>query len=58
LKLIRLRGIGRIRARSLYGIGFTDLNKIANASETQLSAVSNIGPTIAKNIKEQLRNKN
>jgi DNA integrity scanning protein DisA with diadenylate cyclase activity len=42
----------------LYGIGFTDLTEIANASEAQLSAVSNIGPTIAKNIKEQLQNKN
>jgi helicase len=58
LKLIRLKGIGRVRARSLYGIGFTDLTEIANASEAQLSAVSNIGPTIAKNIKEQLQNKN
>ena len=58
LKLIRLKGIGRVRARSLYGIGFTDLTDIANASEAQLSAVSNIGPTIAKNIKEQLQNKN
>ena len=57
LKLIRLKGIGRVRARSLYGIGFTDLTEIANASEA-LSAVSNIGPTIAKNIKEQLQNKN
>ena len=58
LKLVRLKGIGRVRARSLYGIGFTDLAEIANASEAQLSAVSNIGPTIAKNIKEQLQNKN
>ncbi|MGA8106253.1 MAG: DEAD/DEAH box helicase [Nitrososphaeraceae archaeon] len=58
LKLIRLKGIGRVRARSLYGIGFTDLTEIANASEAQLSAVSDIGPTIAKNIKEQLQNKN
>jgi helicase len=58
LKLIRLKGIGRVRARSLYGTGFTDLTEIANASEAQLSAVSNVGPTIAKNIKEQLQNKN
>jgi helicase len=58
LKLVRLKGIGRVRARSLYGTGFTDLTEIANASEAQLSAVSNIGPTIAKNIKEQLQNKN
>ena len=58
MKLIRLKGIGRVRARSLYSVGFTDLTEIANASEAQLSAVSNIGPTIAKNIKEQLQNKN
>jgi helicase len=58
LKLVRLKGIGRVRARSLYGTGFTNLTDIANATEAQLSAVSNIGPTIAKNIKEQLQNKN
>src|SRR5919108_2607810 len=58
LSLVRLKGIGRIRARSLYNAGFTDLSKIANTSEAQLSAVSNIGPTIAKAIKEQIRNKN
>ena len=58
LALIRLKGIGRVRARSLYEAGFTDLSKIANASEAHLSAVSNIGPTIAKTIKEQMQNKN
>lgn len=58
LSLVRLKGIGRIRARSLYKAGFTDLSKFANASEAHLSAVSNIGPTIAKAIKEQMRNKN
>jgi helicase len=58
LPLVRLKGIGRIRARSLYKAGFTDLSKIANTSEAHLSAVSNIGPTIAKAIKEQIQNKN
>jgi helicase len=53
-----LKGIGRVRARSLYDTGFTDLVKLANASEARLSSVSNIGPTIAKNIKEQLQKKN
>ena len=55
---VRLKGIGRVRARSLYRAGFTDLINIANASEEQLSAVSNIGPIIAKTVKEQLKNKN
>jgi helicase len=58
LNLVGLKGIGRVRARSLYDTGFTELAKIANASEVQLSSVSNIGPTIAKNIKEQLQNRN
>jgi ERCC4-type nuclease len=39
----------------LYDTGFTDLAKIANASEARLSSVSNMGPTTAKNIKEQLQ---
>jgi helicase len=58
LNLVGLKGIGRVRARSLYDTGFTGLAKIANASEVQLSSVSSIGPTIAKNIKEQLGNRN
>ena len=58
LALIRLKGIGRVRARSLYEAGFTDLSKIANASEAHLYAVSNIVPTIAKSIKVQIQNKN
>jgi helicase len=57
LALVRLKGIGRVRARSLYRAGFTGLINIANASEEQLSAVSNIGPIIAKTVKEQLKNK-
>jgi helicase len=55
LNLVGLKGIGRVRARSLYDTGFTDLAKIANASEARLSSVSNIGLTTAKNIKEQLQ---
>ncbi len=57
LALVGLKGIGRIRGRSLYMAGFTDLSKIANSSDARLSDVSNIGPTIAKTIKEQLQNK-
>jgi helicase len=58
LSLVKLKGIGRVRARSLYGAGLTDLSKIANASEVQLSAISNIGALTAKTIKDQLGNKN
>ena len=58
LALVRLKGIGRVRARSLYAAGLSDPSKIANATETRLAAVSNIGPGIAKAIKEQLQTKN
>jgi helicase len=58
LSLVKLKGIGRVRARSLYGAGLTDFSKIANASEAQLSAISNIGTLTAKTIKDQLGNKN
>src|ERR687898_564014 len=58
LALVRLKGIGRVRARSLYAAGLSDPSKIANATDTRLAAVSNIGPGIAKAIKEQLQTKN
>ena len=57
LALVRLKGIGRVRARSLFAAGFSDPKKIANAADAQLSAISNIGPGIAKSIKEQLQTK-
>ena len=58
LALVRLKGIGRVRARSLFAAGFSDPTKIAKAADAQLSAISNIGPGIAKSIKEQLQTKN
>ena len=58
LALVRLKGIGRVRARSLFAAGFSDPKKIVNAADAQLSAISNIGPGIAKSIKEQLQTKN
>lgn len=57
LDLVRLKGIGRVRARSLFTAGFSDTSKIANTAETHLAAVSNIGAGVAKSIKEQLRTK-
>jgi helicase len=55
LALVRLKGIGRVRARSLFTAGFSDTSKILTAAESHLSAVSNIGPGVAKSIKEQLQ---
>ncbi len=53
--LVRLKGIGRVRARALYDAGFLDLKTVAEAPEAKLSSVSKIGPNLAKRLKEQLK---
>ena len=57
ISLVRLNGIGRVRARSLYDAGFFDLKRIGDAQERTLAGVSKIGPSLAKRLKEQLKNK-
>ncbi len=57
LPLVALEGIGRVRARALYNAGFTDVVKIAKASQTKLASVPKIGPTMAENLRQQVKNK-
>jgi helicase len=57
LPLVTLKGIGRVRARSLYEAGLRDIAEIADTPETKLSVISNIGPMLARRLKEQLKNK-
>lgn len=54
LPLLKLRGVGRVRARALHKAGFTSLQALREAELPALVQVSGIGPTIAKNIKYQL----
>ncbi len=54
LPLIKLKDIGRIRARALYNAGFSDIQLLKSAPESTISNVSKIGPSIAKKIKRQL----
>jgi len=54
LDLVRLRGVGRVRARSLYNKGFTSVDKISQADVRSLAAVIGIGDTLARKIKEQV----
>ncbi|MEM4312136.1 MAG: DEAD/DEAH box helicase [Nitrososphaerales archaeon] len=54
LSLASLKGIGRIRARILYNAGYTSLEKLAKASEKELSNLPKIGSALAKKIIEQL----
>ena len=55
LPLIKLEGVGRIRARALYNAGFVDIKTLKSTPESTLSSISKIGPSIAKKIKKQLR---
>jgi helicase len=55
LPLVVLEGIGRVKARTLYNAGFTDVPKIAKASQAKLASVSKIGPTVAEKLKHQLK---
>ncbi|MEM2907984.1 MAG: ATP-dependent DNA helicase [Candidatus Hadarchaeales archaeon] len=54
LELIELRGIGRVRGRSLYKAGYRGLADIRKADVKELAQVPHIGPEIAKSIKQQL----
>ena len=54
LDLISLKGIGRIRARSLYTAGYTGIAKLRDASTREIASVRTIGPRIAKRIKKQI----
>ncbi|RLG07154.1 MAG: hypothetical protein DRN59_01730, partial [Thaumarchaeota archaeon] len=54
LPLVRLRGVGRVRARALYQAGYTSIEKLKAASPEELMRIPGIGPSIIKQIKEQL----
>ncbi|MEM4562537.1 MAG: DEAD/DEAH box helicase [Thermofilum sp.] len=54
LELVSLKGVGRVRARSLYNHGYRSILDLLNASVDDLARVPGIGPTLAKSIKAQL----
>jgi helicase len=54
LTLVRLKGIGRVRAHVLYNSGFTTHSKLKRADLNRLTALPLIGPRLAKTIKEQV----
>jgi len=55
--LVRLQGVGRVRARSLYNVGLKEIKDLKKASVTELMSVPLIGPAVAKKIKEQVGGK-
>jgi len=53
LQLVRLKGIGRVRARVLYNAGLKNLGDLKLAPFEKLTNLPMIGPKLAKSIKEQ-----
>ncbi len=58
LELVQLKGIGRVRARSLYRKGFKKWADLKFTTVEELSKVPAIGPALAKDILDQIRGRN
>jgi helicase len=54
LELVKLRGLGRVRARALYSRGIKNLEDLRNTSYDRLKQIPTIGESVARSIKDQL----
>jgi helicase len=54
IPLTKLEGVGRVRARSLFGAGYSTMDKLSQAPLEKLASVPKIGPAVAAQIKKQL----
>ena len=54
LDLVKLRGIGRVRARALFDRGCRTIEDLRNTSYDRLKQMPTIGEAVAKSIKDQL----
>jgi helicase len=54
LPLVRLKGIGRVRAKVLYDSGYTSIALLKRVDIRRLVELPLIGPRLAQNIKEQV----
>ncbi len=55
LDLVKVKGIGRVRARILYKHGIKNLDDLSKIPVNKLAEIDKIGSTIADNIKAELR---
>ncbi len=53
LPLVKLKGVGRVRARVLYNSGLKSISDLKKAPLEKLTTLPLIGPRLAKSIKEQ-----
>jgi helicase len=54
LDLVRLRGVGRARARSLYNHGMRSVDSLRDVDVVKLARIPKIGDALAKNLKDQV----
>ncbi|MEM3832025.1 MAG: DEAD/DEAH box helicase [Thermoprotei archaeon] len=52
LELVRMPGIGRVKARLLYNYGFTSLEKLASAKDSEILKIPGIGPETLRSIRK------
>ncbi len=55
LELVKIKGVGRIRARKLFKYGIKNLDDLSAIPVKKLAEIDKIGSTLADNIKSQLR---
>ena len=55
LELVKIKGVGRIRARKLFKHGIKNLDDLSAIPVKKLAEIDKIGSTLADNIKSQLR---
>ena len=53
--MVRVKGIGRVRARILYKHNIKNLDDLAKIPVSKLAEIDKIGLTIANNIKAELK---
>ncbi len=54
LDLVKLKGVGRVRARALYSEGFTTINSLRRVPVERIAHIKGIGKVVAETIKQQL----
>ncbi len=55
IDLVKVKGIGRVRARTLYKNGIKTLDELVSIPVEKLAKIDKIGPAIAENIKIHLK---
>jgi helicase len=55
IDLVKIKGVGRVRARKLYNNNIRSRRDLALTPVNQLAAIDKIGMTVANNIKSQLK---